>query len=485
MLHKMHSEPKIGQLQYKNYKDVDNTLSEIKKLIKESAQRIPENSLYDVFDNYDLQQIYNYVRNVKYVLDPIGAATAGGEDVELLKAPWATDLFGGDCDCKSIFLGMYFERHKIPYRMAVISSRPDKELHHIYPEIFLNGQWLAFDATYPLWDKNYIPSQPFKESPFTVKRIYDWNCGPTISFEVTKNTPLTHAQMLDCTKLTSDLIKNNDVTRVRNLHGVFNMSNLNGAVLATLSGQNKSISGCSSCSNKKRQRLLRLVQSINDINSSGQLSGDGFDFSSIASSVINFISGWFGGRPAYVDAYHAYTDAIAQMTTAANQLIASNNTDNTALAHAAGLQAIIAALRVDVMNPPVGADLCTPPGDNYYCGNRAKWDDIKATVQAKANQAAPFFAWRMIEHKGISEEDLIAAYNSFKNHSGDYATFIAQYPSGTIPQLVNTGLPGTYPPGVRPPITAGMNTTVLLVAGAIGLVVYEVVKKSKHKRVTA
>jgi hypothetical protein len=126
------------------YKGVDNTLVNIFKLINAHYK----DDYLKVFDSWSLEQIFNYIKRVPYVPDPVKVPISNNDDIELLKSPYFTIYTGGDCDDKAILAGSILKRKGIPFRFAVVTNSPFKDYHHIYPEIYLGVTWVPFDATY-------------------------------------------------------------------------------------------------------------------------------------------------------------------------------------------------------------------------------------------------------------------------------------------------------------------------------------------------
>jgi len=474
------------KIQLQQYKGVDDTLANIKALIK----RHYNEPYMQRFKGMPLSEIYNTVQNIPYVLDPQNDILTG-DDIELLQSPYFTIYKGGDCDDKSILLGAIFELNKIPYRMAVTSSTPDQQLHHIYPEILISDNaggkiWVPFDATYSSWDLNHTPSQPFYENDFTKKRIYDWRNGETVTFETNANTPESHA----ADNYTPDALKKK-FQRVQTMQGMNNNQNLNGVKLGILQGAKKSVLsmpyrnqlvyGCKSCGancpckgdcNKLSTQLLGYISTIDPFVARNlkaiQLLG--FDLTSIVSVVEGLFSSMFS-KPAYVDAYHAYYQAVSQLP----QLQAMHTVQGAQLL--ASQEAIIAVLLVDFMNPP-GANVCTPPGDSYYCGNRAKWADIQPLVQTRATTLAPFLYYVAMQRaannvqnvQGFSEADLRSLYAEFKAGAGTNYNAYHASTGGTNLAPGNTGL-----------TTAGMSSNTLLFVGLAAAAVYMISQKKKTK----
>lgn len=89
----------------------------------------------------EVNRIFDWVkRTVRYTRDPHG--------VELLQDVWATLNRGrGDCDDFTILLGAACEVMGAPCRIVTVSTRPDKEPVHVYPEVKVGKRWVPLDAT--------------------------------------------------------------------------------------------------------------------------------------------------------------------------------------------------------------------------------------------------------------------------------------------------------------------------------------------------
>lgn len=89
----------------------------------------------------EINRIFDWVkRTVRYTRDPHG--------VELVQDVWATLHRGrGDCDDFTILLGAACEVMGAPCRIVTVSTRPDKEPVHVYPEVKVGMRWVPLDAT--------------------------------------------------------------------------------------------------------------------------------------------------------------------------------------------------------------------------------------------------------------------------------------------------------------------------------------------------
>ena len=407
------------ELRLKTYTGVDNTLENIKRIIKRNAPQ----SYMKPFDNWSLQKFYNYVRSLTYIKDPERVPISDNDNIELLKSPYLTIYTnGGDCDDKAILIGAYFERKKIPYRMAVISNKSNKEFHHIFPEVYLNGNWKAYDATYPLWDMNHTPSRLYVESPYKLKRIYDWSCGRTIAYNIDANHPeLYTTRAMDCSAATTG-----------------NM-NIAGRQIKTeiLNGS------CSTLAGTK----LAILEGIDD----KPTLGDPITATAtIIASVASLFSGLFA-KEKYVTAYGVWEQAAKAGGPAFNAKDWQSLGVNTA---------IVAVLGVDYMNPPWGADVCT---SSNRCGNSAEWSKIQPAVETRVAEIAPFFVWLCGRKQGgFSMEEIYSYYKDLKNNGPKYKEFLQAMNKGSSS---NTGMN-----------IAGMNTSTLLIFGGLATAAYLLLK---------
>lgn len=91
------------------------------------------------------EEYYDFVKNIPYKRD--------NEPIEIVARPkiiferWQAGI-GKDCKKAAVLLGAYFCLKKIDWRLVVVSTRPDKEVHHIFTQADLNGQFVNVDATY-------------------------------------------------------------------------------------------------------------------------------------------------------------------------------------------------------------------------------------------------------------------------------------------------------------------------------------------------
>lgn len=110
-----------------------------------------------------VNDVFNAVKNVPYVPDAEAAECLGAG--ECVKRPGFTLALGGDCDDKVILAGAGLLHLGVPVRIVTTSYRPDGQMQHTYLEVFIEGHWYPFDATY---SDNVL----FMEAPYTEKQVW-------------------------------------------------------------------------------------------------------------------------------------------------------------------------------------------------------------------------------------------------------------------------------------------------------------------------
>lgn len=117
---------------------------------EQTAAMIFESAEYyrDLGDYLDssLQQFFDFVRQIPYREDP--------SDMEVVMRPkymlygnGSLQLAGLDCKKKSILIGAWLNAHGIPWRLLAVSERPDKQIHHVFVQAKIEGQWRNIDPT--------------------------------------------------------------------------------------------------------------------------------------------------------------------------------------------------------------------------------------------------------------------------------------------------------------------------------------------------
>lgn len=96
------------------------------------------------YAKYSLGEIFDIVKSIPFREDPYHEETLQRPAHTMLSRAW-----GGDCDDKSICLASWAVCNDYPYEFIACRAFEKGALHHVYPEIFINGQWTICDATYP------------------------------------------------------------------------------------------------------------------------------------------------------------------------------------------------------------------------------------------------------------------------------------------------------------------------------------------------
>jgi hypothetical protein len=129
-------EPLKSKFQTANqmYKIVNSTSSDLQK-ININGKKAAKNSLVDYFD---------YIKNIKYRMDR--------KPREILARPAISLKFknaGIDCKKKALLIAAWSKQNNIPFRFVASSRRPDRQVHHVFPQLYISGRYINVDATYP------------------------------------------------------------------------------------------------------------------------------------------------------------------------------------------------------------------------------------------------------------------------------------------------------------------------------------------------
>ena len=132
-----------------NLFDKSQTGKEMKRAVKKYAHDLTriytrtENDEKIFLSDLPLCCFHDIVRNIPYRQDQ--------EPVEVVARPFFICKFadlGADCKKKGILIASWAELNGYPWRFVATSTRKDKKLHHVFPQIFDAGTWLNADATY-------------------------------------------------------------------------------------------------------------------------------------------------------------------------------------------------------------------------------------------------------------------------------------------------------------------------------------------------
>lgn len=92
-----------------------------------------------------LLKYFDMVRHIPYIRDR--------KKKEVVPRPGLNLTFaagGLDCKKKATLIGAWARGQvpPIPYRFVASSTRPDRKIEHVFPQLFLGGKWRNADATY-------------------------------------------------------------------------------------------------------------------------------------------------------------------------------------------------------------------------------------------------------------------------------------------------------------------------------------------------
>jgi hypothetical protein len=138
----------LTMMQFLELTDKGQTVREIKRISKKYSGDLEKfivrfKSGYSKLSNLDKNKFFEFIKKIKYTKDL--------SPVEIVLRPkivLENIAMGADCKKKTLICCSYFEKNGIKYRLVGSSKRDDGKIHHIFPQIFENGKWCNFDATY-------------------------------------------------------------------------------------------------------------------------------------------------------------------------------------------------------------------------------------------------------------------------------------------------------------------------------------------------
>lgn len=89
-----------------------------------------------------LPEYFGYVKRLPYLRDMRGTETVARPRLLLTEFPAL------DCKKKAILIAAWCKANGIPYRFIACSERPDKRIHHVFPQALMGQRWRNLDATY-------------------------------------------------------------------------------------------------------------------------------------------------------------------------------------------------------------------------------------------------------------------------------------------------------------------------------------------------
>jgi transglutaminase-like putative cysteine protease len=126
------------------------TLQQMVKMVRESAASLPIRVLAVKLTDgcaqketrCEAQSLQEFVRDeIRYVRDP--------RFLEALQYPEITlQIKAGDCDDKSMMLAALWQAVGGKSRFVAVGFRPG-HFAHVYPELLIDGEWIAAETTEP------------------------------------------------------------------------------------------------------------------------------------------------------------------------------------------------------------------------------------------------------------------------------------------------------------------------------------------------
>lgn len=93
---------------------------------------------------FSINDFYDFVRKIPYRQDK-----RKNEVVARPSTIIRNRHLGADCKKKAILICSYARCNGLPYRLIGSSSKSSKQVHHVYPQLFIFSNWVNCDATYP------------------------------------------------------------------------------------------------------------------------------------------------------------------------------------------------------------------------------------------------------------------------------------------------------------------------------------------------
>lgn len=98
--------------------------------------------------NLSMQGFFDLVSGIPYKRDPVKPYPR-----EIVSRPYYIlqnrQKHGADCKKKAILCGAWLVENGFNYRLMGSSQLKSKQIHHIFPQVYYQGEWENFDATYP------------------------------------------------------------------------------------------------------------------------------------------------------------------------------------------------------------------------------------------------------------------------------------------------------------------------------------------------
>lgn len=111
---------------------------------------------------------FNYVKNIPFRTDAQAGMKNGNENVGRPAYYLNRTLFPAlDCKKKSTLIASWARSQvpPIPYRFIGMSEQENRKIHHVFPQLFIGGRWMNFDATF----SNGAPGMGQRKATFAME----------------------------------------------------------------------------------------------------------------------------------------------------------------------------------------------------------------------------------------------------------------------------------------------------------------------------
>lgn len=135
----------VGMVEVRELRSKEQTGAEMKDLVRRYSSDLQSFQYERVpLDQMQFRQFFDLVKHIPYRQDTEGVEVVT-RPFHVLTHPWR----GLDCKKKAILIASWLEQNQIPWRFVSVSSRPDREIHHVIVEADAGDGVRQIDATYP------------------------------------------------------------------------------------------------------------------------------------------------------------------------------------------------------------------------------------------------------------------------------------------------------------------------------------------------
>ena len=136
----LHSREQTGRQMYNLVARFSGDLQRI--TTRKNGKNVPLASL-------TLGEYHSFVRRLPYKRDDKPVEVIARPRIALSRV---NETGGIDCKKKGILMGAWFAENGFPavsgFRFVAVSTKPNRAIHHVMPQVNIGGAWLNADATY-------------------------------------------------------------------------------------------------------------------------------------------------------------------------------------------------------------------------------------------------------------------------------------------------------------------------------------------------